>query len=748
MPQGLVIVESPAKIKTIGKYLGSEYSIMASVGHVKDLPKNKLGIDVESGFIPSYEVIEAKKKVMSAIKKAAQNVPNIYLAPDPDREGEAIAWHIAGDLQDKGRKIYRVLFNDLSRSTILHALSNPLELDFNKYEAQQTRRILDRLVGYKISPLLWEKVRRGLSAGRVQSVAVRIICDREEEIAAFVPEEYWSMTATLEAATPPAFDAKLIKIDGKKSKVVSAAQSEELRAKIEKGTFIVKKLEQKEVKKSPPPPFTTSKLQQEASRWFRFSPSKTMKIAQKLYEGVELGAEGSVGLITYMRTDSLRIADEALNTARELIRETYGSLYLPAKPRFYRNQAAAQDAHEAIRPTSGQYRPKDIKAYLTPEQFKLYQLIWNRFIACQMNPAIFDQTTIDIDVVNCQFRAQGQVLKFPGYMAVYTEGKEENGDENDHAALLPQLSEGEVLKLLLLKSEQRFTQPPPRFTEATLVKELEEKGIGRPSTYAAILATIQDRQYVMLEQSRFMPTELGVLVNQQLKDNFAQIMDVTFTAGMEKKLDLIAEGKLNRFETLTEFYAGFSRDLLKAKETMRNVKKEAVPTGELCELCQGPMLLKMSRWGKFAACSNYPKCKNRKNISTAENDPPPPPVLTDIPCTTCGQLMAVKKGRFGDFLGCSAYPACKVIRPISTGVTCPEAGCGGYLTQKRSKTGKTFYSCSRYPDCKFAIWDRPVAEVCPQCHAPFLLEKKRRDGSVYLVCRDQECAYKAKSSPS
>ncbi len=744
MSQGLVIVESPAKIKTIGKHLGSEYSIMASVGHVKDLPKSKLGIDVEAGFTPSYEVIEAKKKVMAGLKKAAQNVSNIYLAPDPDREGEAIAWHIAEDLQGKGKNIYRVLFNDLSRATILQAIANPQKLDFNKYEAQQTRRILDRLVGYQISPLLWEKVRRGLSAGRVQSVAVRIICDREEEIAAFVAEEYWNMTATLEASAPPSFEAKLIKIDGRKSKVTSGAQSEELRARIEKGTFIVRKLEQKEVKKSPPPPFTTSKLQQEASRWFRFAPSKTMKIAQKLYEGVELGAEGSVGLITYMRTDSVRIADDALNSARDLIRETFGSEYLPAKPRFFRNQEAAQDAHEAIRPTSGQYKPTDLKGHLTPDQFKLYQLIWNRFIACQMNPAIFDQTTIDIDVVNCQFRAQGQVMKFPGFTAVYTEGKEENGDENGLAALLPQLAPGEILNLIALKSEQRFTQPPPRFTEATLVKELEEKGIGRPSTYAAILSTIQDRQYVILQQLRFMPTELGVLVNQQLKDNFSQIMDVTFTAEMEKKLDLIAEGKLNRLETLTEFYTGFSRDLLKAKETMRNIKKEALPTGEVCELCQSPMLLKMSRWGKFAACANYPQCKNKKNISPANDGPPPAPQLTDIPCTICGQLMAVKKGRFGDFLGCSTYPLCKSIRPISTGVDCPEEGCGGYLTQKRSKTGKTFYSCSRYPDCKFAIWDRPVAEACPQCQAPFLLEKKSRDGTVKLVCHNSDCGWRAK----
>lgn len=742
MPQGLVIVESPAKIKTIRKYLGPEFAILPSIGHVKDLPKNKLGIEIKDDFRPTYEIIEAKKKVIADLKKAAKNASTIYLAPDPDREGEAIAWHIAEELEGKERRIYRVLFNDLSRGTVLKAIANPLELDFNKYEAQQTRRILDRLVGYKISPLLWEKVKRGLSAGRVQSVAVRLVCDREEEIDKFQAEEYWNIAATLDGPAPPRFEAKLIKLDGKKARIVNAGQSDDLLARLNKEPFTVVKLERKEVKKSAPPPFTTSKLQQEASRWFRFSPAKSMRIAQKLYEGIELGAEGSVGLITYMRTDSVRIAEEAQKAARDFITETYGPDYLPANPRFFKKQGAAQDAHEAIRPTSMSYKPGEIKTRLTPEQFKLYQLIWNRFVASQMNPALFDQTTIDIACANCLFRAQGQVLKFPGFTAVYTEGKEDNEEENGVGTLLPALTEGAILTLIALQSEQRFTQPPPRFTEATLVKELEEKGIGRPSTYAAILSTIQDREYVLLEQARFKPTDLGVLVNGQLKANFPQIMDVAFTAGMEKKLDMIEEGQSKRLATLREFYATFSRDLEKAKEGMRNIKKEATPTGEICELCQNPMVEKWGRWGKFVACSDYPKCKYKKNHAAADNSQPEPSPLTDIVCEKCGKFLAVKKGRFGDFLGCSGYPACKNILSVSTGVNCPEAQCGGYLTQKRSKTGKVFYSCSRYPACKFAIWDRPVAEACPKCQAPYLLEKKQRGGGGYLACSRKDCGYK------
>ncbi|MGB4548581.1 MAG: type I DNA topoisomerase, partial [Syntrophales bacterium] len=576
MSDALIIVESPTKVKTIKKYFGSDYDVRASVGHIKDLPKSKLGIDLENNFEPTYKVIEAKKKVISELKKAAEKAKVIYLAPDPDREGEAIAWHIA-ELIDGKKKFYRVLFNDLTRNTMLQAIRQPQELDANKYEAQQTRRILDRLVGYQISPILWDKVRRGLSAGRVQSVAVRLICEREEEIRNFVKEEYWTITALLEGKNPPPFEARLVRIAGKKAKILNEAQSRDILRKLDAVPFIVSAIEKKETRKSPPPPFTTSKLQQEAARWFRFSPKKTMRIAQKLYEGIELGKEGPVGLITYMRTDSVRIADEALRDARKFIDDNYGKDYLPPKARFFAKSGRTQDAHEAIRPASLAYRPSDIRKYLGNDEFRLYQLIWNRFVACQMNPAVFDQTTIDITAGSCLFRAQGSVMKFAGFTIVYTEGKD-NDDENGIGKTLPEVTEKELLKLLSLTPEQHFTQPPPRFSEATLVKELEEKGIGRPSTYAAILSTIQDREYVRLENGRLFPTELGTLVNEQLVKNFPKILDVEFTAMMENQLDRIEEGTLERLATLKEFYVPFEKDLEKARKQMRNVKKEEIPT--------------------------------------------------------------------------------------------------------------------------------------------------------------------------
>ncbi|HNQ01835.1 MAG TPA: type I DNA topoisomerase, partial [Syntrophales bacterium] len=541
MSNALIIVESPTKVKTIKKYLGSEFDVRASVGHVKDLPGNTLGIDIEHDFSPTYQVLEAKKKVIAELKKAARSADSIYLAPDPDREGEAIAWHIAEEIAAKGKPVYRVLFNDLTKNTMLAAIRNPLPLDRNRYEAQQTRRILDRLVGYQISPILWDKVKRGLSAGRVQSVAVRIVCEREEEIRNFTPEEYWTITAALEGADPPPFEARLVKIAGKKAKVASDAQARELVERLKASAFTVSAVESKETKRNPLPPFTTSKLQQEASRWLRFSPKKTMMVAQKLYEGIELGKEGPVGLITYMRTDSVRVAGEAVAEARAFIREVYGKDFLPAKAKVYAASEKAQDAHEAIRPTSLAWRPAEIKPFLSSDEFRLYQLIWNRFVASQMNPAVYDQTIVDIAAADCLFQARGSVLKFAGFTILYTEGKDTD-DENGNGKTLPKLSEGEVLKLLELKPEQHFTQPPPRFTEAMLVRELEEKGIGRPSTYAAILSTIQERNYVRLEQGRIHPTDLGILVNELLVENFPQILDVEFTAAMEDQLDRIEEG--------------------------------------------------------------------------------------------------------------------------------------------------------------------------------------------------------------
>jgi len=742
MSDALIIVESPTKVKTIKKYFGSDYDVRASVGHIKDLPKSKLGIDLENNFEPTYKVIEAKKKVISELKKAAEKAKVIYLAPDPDREGEAIAWHIA-ELIDGKKKFYRVLFNDLTRNTMLQAIRQPQELDANKYEAQQTRRILDRLVGYQISPILWDKVRRGLSAGRVQSVAVRLICEREEEIRNFVKEEYWTITALLEGKNPPPFEARLVRIAGKKAKILNEAQSRDILRKLDAVPFIVSAIEKKETRKSPPPPFTTSKLQQEAARWFRFSPKKTMRIAQKLYEGIELGKEGPVGLITYMRTDSVRIADEALRDARKFIDDNYGKDYLPPKARFFAKSGRTQDAHEAIRPASLAYRPSDIRKYLGNDEFRLYQLIWNRFVACQMNPAVFDQTTIDITAGSCLFRAQGSVMKFAGFTIVYTEGKD-NDDENGIGKTLPEVTEKELLKLLSLTPEQHFTQPPPRFSEATLVKELEEKGIGRPSTYAAILSTIQDREYVRLENGRLFPTELGTLVNEQLVKNFPKILDVEFTAMMENQLDRIEEGTLERLATLKEFYVPFEKDLEKARKQMRNVKKEEIPTDIVCDKCGSPMVIKWGRKGQFIACSNYPKCKNTSNFIEDENGKivQTETEKTDMVCEKCGKPMVVKEGRFGRFLGCSGYPECKSTAAISLGVSCPEKGCGGDITEKRTKKGKAFFGCSNYPKCKFATWDRPIPEPCPACGAPFLVEKYSRNKGRVKACIDKESGYR------
>ena len=757
MLDSLIIVESPTKVKTIKKYVGANFDVRASMGHVKDLPKSVLGIYIEHYFIPTYHVIEAKKKTLSELKKAAKNVAHIFLAPDPDREGEAIAWHIAEEVGTKDKKIYRVLFNDLTKNTILEAINHPQELDFNKYEAQQTRRILDRLVGYKISPLLWEKVRRGLSAGRVQSVAVRMICDREDEIRKFIPEEYWYVTATLEGANPPPFETRLIKIDEKKAKVSTEAQSAGLVEKLKTAPFVVVRVEKKETKRSPSPPFTTSKLQQEASRKLSFSAKKTMSVAQKLYEGIELGPEGSVGLITYMRTDSFRIADEALKEARSYIRENYNPDYLPAKARIFKNTGTAQDAHEAIRPSSMAYKPQDIKAYLSNDQFRLYQLIWNRFVASQMNPAVFDQTTIDISAVHCILRAQGSVMKFAGYTIVYTEGKEDNGndsgEDSEFGKMLPAISEKEILKLHSLKPEQKFTQPPPRFSEASLVRELEENGIGRPSTYAAILSTIQDREYVRLEKGRFYPTDLGSIVTELLVKNFPQVLDVAFTASLESQLDMIEAGKMKRLDTLNQFYLPFETELHKAKTAMRNVKREETPTDMTCEKCGSPIVIKWGRNGEFLACSNYPDCKNTQNFTRTSDGqiipPEPQTTETDVVCDKCGRPMVVKGGKFCPFLGCSGYPECKnvvniikydngSITPVKeeiSDVACDK--CGRSMVVKRGRFGP-FLGCSGYPECKNIMKTKKgpggaiqpqEAEVtdtsCDKCGRPMVVKRGR-----------------------
>ncbi|MDO9228983.1 MAG: type I DNA topoisomerase [Syntrophales bacterium] len=748
--KSLIVVESPTKVKTISKYLGADFEVRASVGHVKDLPKNSLGIDTEKGFEPTYLVMESKKKVIADLKKAAARADQILLAPDPDREGEAIAWHVAEEIGKK-KLVRRVLFNDLTRETILDALAHPRDLDFNLYEAQQTRRILDRLVGYQISPLLWEKVKRGLSAGRVQSVAVRIICDREAEIRKFIPEEYWNITALLEGTNPPPFEAKLFKIDGKKAKIGDGSRSAEVVASLKEAPFTVSSVEKKEVKRQPPAPFTTSKLQQEASRWLHFSAKKTMMTAQKLYEGIELGAEGSVGLITYMRTDSVRIAAEALNEAREYIHSQYDAPYLPPKARVFKVSGSAQDAHEAIRPTAVRRSPQQIKAFLTPDQFRLYQLIWNRFLACQMNPAVLDQTTVDIAAANCLFRAQGSVMRFPGFTVVYTEGKEENGDENGFGKLLPAVREGEVLKLISLNPEQKFTQPPPRFSEASLVRELEENGIGRPSTYATIISTIQDREYVRLDKGKFIPTDLGILVTDLLVKNFPRILDAAFTASLETQLDRIEEGKVKRLDTLNNFYLPFSEELKKAKATMRNVKQEETPTDLVCEKCGKPMVIKWGKNGRFLACTNYPVCKNTMNFTQGEKGEiqPEEKQTTDVLCPLCGRPMSARQGRFGKFLGCTGYPECKHtinVGPDGSPVAAPAGGkesdavcekCGKPMAVKRGRFG-TFLGCSGYPECKNIVRTpkgaqagAPAAPVelsdisCDKCRKPMAVKQGR-----------------------
>ena len=764
----LVIVESPAKAKTIKKYLGPGYVVKASVGHVKDLPKKKMGIDIQHGFAPEYVVIEKKEKVLAEIKAAAETAGRVFLAPDPDREGEAIAWHIADEIRPTNPRIYRVLFNEITKKAITEAMGKPMELDLKKFESQQARRVLDRLVGYQISPLLWTKVKMGLSAGRVQSVAVRLVCEREGEIAAFRSEEYWSIEAELEGASPPTFSAKAVKLDGAKLELRHEGQAREIVALIEAALPRVAAVERKERRKNAPPPFITSKLQQEASSKLRFSPKRTMGLAQRLYEGVEMGDDGLVGLITYMRTDSTRLSDDAVTDVRGYIAQKYGPAALPPEALVYRSKKGAQDAHEAIRPTSVKYDPETVRALWkdgrgggrdvreTEDLHKLYTLIWNRFVGCQMVPAVFDQTSIDIDAGRVGLRATGQVMKVPGFLEVYAETVEEGtaapseedgsvGDRGDRS--LPDVKEGEALRLHGTKPEQHFTQPPPRFSEATLVKELEERGIGRPSTYAAILSTVQDRGYVEKNEGRLRPTELGTMVNGLLIKSFPDIVDYDFTAQMEAGLDKVEEGAADWVKLLGEFYGPFKRELDKAKIEMRNVKTEEQPTDQVCEKCGKPMVIKWGRLGHFLACTGYPECRNTKEY-TRNPDGSLKIVSTTRPsdqtCPTCGSPMLFRRGRFGEFLACTRYPECKTTSPISIGVACPRPGCGGYLTAKRSKRGKVFYGCANYQrtQCDFVLWDKPVPRPCPKCGAAFLVEKVNKMGAR-VRCMTEGCEYTA-----
>ncbi len=745
MAKPLIIVESPAKARTITKYLGKSYNVMASVGHVRDLPTSKLGVDIENDFTPQYITIKGKGKILSEIKKAAGSASKIFLGPDPDREGEAIAWHIAEEITGKDDNVYRVLFHEITEKAIKEALHNPGRIDSNKVNAQQARRILDRIVGYRLSPLLWEKVRRGLSAGRVQSVAVRLICDLEKEISQFVSEEYWSVTATVEGKIPPPFKIKLIKFRGEDIKIPDQQEAERIKGVLSGSEYTVKSIEKKERKKNPQPPFTTSKLQQEAARKLRFTAKKTMMIAQKLYEGIEVGSEGPVGLITYMRTDSVRISADALSEVRKYINDNIGSEYLPSKGIEYKNKKGIQDAHESVRPTSVLRSPEAIKEYVDKDSYNLYRLIWNRFVACQMSPALLDTTTIDIKAGEYLLRATGAIIKFPGFMKLYEEGLDDasRGVEGDEEDVLPSVTEGERLNLRDMETKQHFTQPPARYTEATLIKDLEEQGIGRPSTYAAILSTIQDRKYVEKKENRFHPTELGILVNDMLVEHFPELIDVMFTAKMEDELDEIEEGRYEWRQAVGDFYRPFDQHLEKARKEMRNVKGEETPTDKKCEKCGNNMVIKWGKLGYFLACSGYPECKNTMNFKRSEDGTieAMKEETTGENCPQCGSAMVIKSGRFGRFIACSKYPECKTTKPITTGVACPQEGCSGELTEKRSKRGKVFYSCTKYPACKFAMWDKPVTKPCPQCGAPFMAEKFSR-GNSKIICIRKECGYK------
>ena len=754
----LVVVESPAKAKTIKKYLGAGYTVKASVGHVMDLPKSRIGVDVENGFQPVYEVIESKKKVVADLKSAAKNADRILLATDPDREGEAIAWHVFEQLKKQKIPTQRILFNEITKKAIQEAIGKPLELNRALYDAQQARRVLDRLVGYQISPILWKKVRRGLSAGRVQSVAVRLVVEREEEIGKFVPVEYWSIEADLKAALPPQFRSKLIKLDGEKAELPSGEIARPLVDELKNAPFTVAEVIRKERRRNAPPPFITSKLQQDAANRLGFTAKKTMTLAQRLYEGVELGDEGQTALITYMRTDSVRLSPDAVLGARDYVQARWGKEYLPAEPVQFKTKKSAQDAHEAIRPTALEYPPERVQPFLEKDMFRLYELIWSRFIACQMVPAVFDQTTADIGAGRATFRATGQILKFPGYLAVYGQEAEQTPDSLDEAGAekmegadeekgdvsrqLPPLEAGQKLTLVQILPEQHFTQPPPRFTEASLVKELEEKGIGRPSTYAAILSTIQDKEYVEKKEGRFFPTDLGKIVTELLLSAFPTVMDVQFTAKMEGNLDEVEDGTADWVKVLGDFYTPFKKTLEAAESQMRDVKREEKPTDLVCEKCGSPMVIKWGRMGRFLACSGYPECKNTKDFIEEDGKIK---VVEDIPtdeiCPTCGKAMVNKRGRFGRFLACSDYPTCKTTKPITIkGVVCPD--CGSGLAERKSRFGKNFYGCTAYPNCKFAAWDKPIPGPCPQCGKPYLLSKYTKRDGAFIACPDKECGYR------
>ena len=832
MAKGLVIVESPAKAKTIQKYLGAGYDVEASLGHIKDLPKKGLGVDVDNDFATEYEVIPGKEKVVSALRKLARSANAIYLAPDPDREGEAIAAHLAEELgsqADGGRShkkqatpVYRVTFNEITKKAVLEAFTHPREIDWNLVDAQQTRRILDRLVGFQVSPLLWDKVRRGLSAGRVQTVALRLIVEREREIQKFEKKEYWTLDAHLHAAKAPAFDARFLGVNGEKLEVTTEEESKRIVEALDAAAWAVASVKKAERRRNPTPPFTTSKFQQDASRKLGMTVKRAMMVAQRLYEGVELGTEGTVGLITYMRTDSVRVSVDALTEVRTLIERDYGKPFMPEQPNAYKTKAVnAQEAHEAIRPSSVLRTPDDVRPYLQDDEFKVYKLIWQRMVASQMSAAVFDQTTVDIDAkapaagstalpnakakdgTRYNFRVTGSILKFEGFLKVYEEAKDAKDEEDESLKhKLPPLEEGQSLRLEELKPEQHFTEPPPRFNEASLVKELEERGIGRPSTYAAIITTIVDRGYVQKTAGRggkFFPTEIGFVVTELLVANLKDIFDYEFTARMELDLDQIEDGSIKWTAALHDFYGKFEQDLEYASEHMENIKRMEKATDqkcercgsplvlkwgkhgsffacstfdkkdpnsctftkenpinltdlgdaeissnneeEFCENCGKPMVLKRGRFGTFMACTGYPECKTTRRLDSVQKKPDTP---LEEKCPDCGRNLLLRNGRFGEFISCSGYPECKYIKQNLIGVKCPECGVGE-IVEKKARRGNFFYGCNQYPKCDFTAANKPVDEKCPECGSPYLMEKTTKEGT-FLICPNSKAPAKARTA--
>lgn len=765
MARNLIIVESPGKIKTLSKFLGKDFVIEASKGHVIDLPPSRFGVSTENGFVPDYHVVKDRKEVILRLQKIARTADRIYLAPDPDREGEAISWHLANVLNVDPLSECRITFNSITREDVLKSLEHPRAINFPLVNAQQSRRILDRLVGYRLSPLLWQKICLGLSAGRVQSVAVALICQREKEILAFKPEEFWVITADVKNQKNRKFQVKLVKTDGKKTVVPDKKTADSILAQIKSAALTVTAVNSRDRKQSPPPPFITSTLQAEAAQKFSFTPRRTMSIAQKLYEGVEVGKEGQVGLITYMRTDSIRIAPEGLQELDTYLKESFSKDYLLNSGRQFKIKKGAQDAHEAIRPTSVFRTPEKMAAYLKPEQLKLYSLIWKRYVASQMADARYKVMTIDIDVNGNLLQASGTTMVFDGFTSLYAVSRDEDSEpENveDGKQKLPMLEEGEKILLCEADAEQNFTAPPPRYSESSLIKTLEKEGIGRPSTYATIVDTIQQRRYVRKVDGRFQPSDAAFIVTHILEKCFSDIINPGFTATMESHLDKIEEGEIDWAEVLSEFYEPFMKDLKKAES---EIEKVQVESDVACEKCGEKMVVRMGRSGKFLACSAYPGCKSTVNIPDeillfADGIPKPPmhmaailegvsaeaasdAELIDEKCEKCGAQMNIRSGRFGRFVACSNYPECKNTRPIvkDTGVKCPAEGCDGKMLEKKSKRGRLFYGCSNYPACSVTTWAMPTGELCPECQSPLVWHSTRKLGN-YIKCSGKGCKFK------